>query len=119
MIDTVPRPDASLAEFLAARARHATDTRLAIDALVGLLIAAGVAYWNGPGAWFLISVGACFFAYGVWGIADRELGERPNAPSRVRAFLRALRAVAAVMGFAAAAYIAVMALGKALGVMIS
>lgn len=119
MIDTVPRPDASLPEFLAARARHATDARLAIDALVGILIAAGVAYWNGPGAPFLTSLGVCLFAYGVWGIADRELGERLNAAPRVRTPLRAARALSAVLGFAAAAYVMVLALAKALGVMIS
>ena len=119
MIDTVPRPDASLPEFLAARARHASDTRLALDALIGLLVAAGVAYWNGPGASFLAGVGVCFFAYGAWGIADRELGERPTAPPRVRATLRAARIVAALLGFAAGAYPVVLALAKALGVMIS
>lgn len=119
MIETVPRPDASLPEFLAARARRATDTRLAVDALVGLLIVAGVAWWNGPGASFLISMGACFLAYGVWGIADRELGEHPDATPSVRGSLRGLRAVAAVLGFAAGAYILVLALAKALGVMIS
>ena len=119
MIDTVPRPDASLPEFLAARARHATDTRLALDALAGLLLGAGVAYWNGPGTRFLMSVGACFFAYGVWGIADRELGERPNASARARVAWRGLRVSAAILGFAAAAYIVVLGLAKALGVMIS
>lgn len=119
MIQTLPRPDASLPEFLAARARRATDTRLAIDALVGLSIVAGVAWWNGPGASFLISMGACFLAYGVWGIADRELGEHADAAPSVRRSLRTLRAVAAVLGFAAAAYIVVLMLAKALGVMIS
>lgn len=119
MIDTVPRPDASLPEFLAARARHATDTRLAVDALAGLLLAAGVAYWNGPGASFLVSIGVCFSAYGLWGIADRELGERQNATPRVRLSLRGARVMAAALGFAAAAYIVVLMLAKALGVMIS
>ena len=119
MIQTVPRPDASLPEFLAARARRATDTRLAADALVGLSIVAGVAWWNGPGASFLISAGACLLAYGVWGIADRELGEHGGSVLSVRRSLRALRAIAAVLGFAAAAYLAVLALAKALGVMIS
>ena len=119
MIDTVPRPDASLPEFLAARARHATDTRLALDAFAGLLLGAGVAYWNGPGAPFLVSVGACFLSYGVWGIADRELGERSDASTRARVAWHALRAFAAVLGFVAAAYIVVLALAKALGVMIS
>lgn len=119
MIDTVPRPDASLAEFLAARARHASDTRLAVDAVAGLLIAAAVGYWNGPGTPFLVSIGLCFFAYGAWGIADRELAERPDAARRVRGSLRALRVVAALLGFASAACVVVLALAKALGVMIS
>jgi len=119
MIETVPRPDASLPEFLAARARRASDTRLAADAVGGLVVAAGVAYWNGPGTSFLVSIGLCFFAYGAWGIVDRELAERADAASPVRTSLRALRAGAAVLGFAAAAYIVILALAKALGVMIS
>ncbi len=119
MIDTVPRPDASLPEFLAARARHATDTRLTVDALAGLIVAAVAAYWNGPGAPLLASVALCFFAYGIWGIADRELGERATAAPRVRGALIVLRALAAVLGFAAAAYVTVLALAQALGVMIS
>ena len=119
MIDTVPRPDASLPEFLAARARHASDSRLAIDALAGLLAAAAVAYWGGPGSPLLFSLAICFFAFGVWGIADRELGERSSATSRVRVPLVTLRVAAAILGFAAAAYVVVFALAKALGVMIS
>jgi len=119
MIDSVPRPDASLPEFLAARARHASDGRLAIDALAGLLVAGAVAYWGGPGSPFLFSIAICFFAFGVWGIADRELGERPAAAPRVRLALVTLRVTTAILGFAAAGYAVVLALAKALGVMIS
>lgn len=119
MIDSVPRPDASLPEFLAARARHASDGRLAIDALAGLFVAGAVAYWGGPGSAFLFSIAICFFAFGVWGIADRELGERPAAAPRVRVTLVTLRIAAAILGFAAAAYVVILALAKALGVMIS
>ncbi|HMC55102.1 MAG TPA: hypothetical protein VKH19_08040 [Gemmatimonadaceae bacterium] len=41
MIDTVPNPEAGLLEFLAARARHASDGRLVADAIAALGVAIG------------------------------------------------------------------------------
>ena len=120
MIDTVPRPDASLPELLAARARHASDTRLALDAVLGFLVVTVIALWRGPGWLLLASVAACFFAFGVWGIADRELGERASTASpRTIALLRAVRVGAGILGAIASFLVLATGLGIALGRMIS
>lgn len=99
MMHSAPQPDAGLPEFLAARARHASDTRLAVNAGAGL-VAASAALWWRPPAWPLfLSAAACFFCYGVWGIADRELQApgRRAAPA-LAAVLRGTRALAAAAG---------------------
>jgi hypothetical protein len=120
MIDTVPRPDANLPELLAARARHASDTRLTLDAALGTIVAVGAVFWRGPGWYFIASLAGCFLAFGFWGIADRELGEIGNGESRrsIR-LLRIARLVAAVVGAIAAVSTMLMALALALGRMIS
>lgn len=120
MIDTVPRPDANLAELLAARARHASDTRLTLDAVLGTLVAVGAVFWRGPGWYFIASLAVCFLAFGFWGIADRELGERASGGSRrTLELLRIARVVAAVVGAIAAVTVMLTALALALGRMIS
>lgn len=101
---TQPRPGsgAALPSFLAERARSSSDTRLALDALVGVVLA--VATWLvQPVAWVvLLSVAICLFAYGVWGIADRELGERTVKSGRHVSTLVAVRVIAAAVGVGAA-----------------
>ena len=120
MIDTVPRPDASLPELLAARARHASDTRLALDAVIGFVVLIVSARWRGPGWHLSASIAACFFAFGVWGIADRELGERASTGSRALMLtLRIARALAVAFGVFAVFVVLASALGIALGRMIS
>ena len=88
----------SLPQFLAQRARHASDRRLAIDAGAGLLAALFVILWRGP-YWFLLAAaGIAFGAYGMWGIADRELGEsRADRRPLTRIALRGARAAAAIL----------------------
>jgi len=125
MIDTVPRPDASLPELLAARARHASDTRLALDAVIGFVVLIVSVLWRGPGWHLFGSIAGCFFAFGVWGIADRELGERAGADIGTRrghALLLALqitRVLAVIMAVIAVFVVLASALGIALGRMIS
>lgn len=120
MIDTVPRPDASLPELLAARARHASDTRLALDALIGFAVLIVSLLWNGPGWDLFASIAGCFFAFGLWGIADRELGERAHTGSRALILtLRITRVLAGTFGVIAAFVVLASALGIALGRMIS
>ena len=120
MIDTIPRPDAGLPEFLAARARHASDTRLAADAIGGMLVAITAAAMQFP-LWFLV-VGAalCFLTFGVWGIADRELGERgDSAPRSLQLSLRGAQALAVIVGTVAFVSVMLVLMGIALGRIIS
>lgn len=120
MIDTIPQPDAGLSEFLVARARHASDARLALDTSIGFTVGAVAAFWQFPSWYLVMSAACCFFAFGVWGIADRELGERAeSAPRRVLTFLRAAQAVASVLGALAVATLLLSLMGIALGRIIS
>jgi hypothetical protein len=71
MVLSALRPDASLPEFLAHRARSASVRRLAIDLVVGVAGFAGALYWQ-PAGWLLVtSLALMFPAYGAWGLADR------------------------------------------------
>jgi hypothetical protein len=120
MIASIPRPDASLPEFLAARARHASDARLALDASGGFVFVLLAVLWRGPGWHLVLGAAACFLAFGVWGIADRELGERAGAgPSRILQLLHLARLIAVAIGVVGFALLLVSAMAVALGRMIS
>jgi hypothetical protein len=87
MVLSVLRPDASLPEFLAHRAKSASARRLSIDLLVGLAGLAAALYWR-PSAWLVLaSLALCFFAYGGWGIADRA---RSSTATGAHVLLRAM-----------------------------
>lgn len=111
--------DASLPEFLAAHARHASDARLAADVIGGMSAALAVIYWQVPRWEVLLSIALCFLAFGAWGIADRELGERAGAQQRVLGSLKVIRVLAAIVGFASAAFLMMSVLAKLLGRIIS
>lgn len=101
---TRPRPGSSsaLPSFLAERARSSSDTRLALDALFGVVLAV-VIWLVQPVAWIvLLSVAICLLAYGVWGIADRELGERTEKGGGRVSALAVVRGAAAAVGFGSA-----------------
>src|SRR5688500_15732759 len=116
VIDTIPRPDAGLPEFLAARARHASDTRLAADAIGGVAVAVGGALLRFPGWFLVVAAAACFLAFGLWGIADRELSERGDTiPPALRISLKVAQALAALIGTAAVAVLLMSLMGIALG----
>lgn len=120
MIDTIPRPDAGLPEFLAARARHSSDARLALDTSIGFIVAAVALAWRFPGWHLVFSAASCFFAFGVWGIADRERAERAGSASRgVLVFLRGAQAVAVIIGSLAVAALLLSSMAVALGRIIS
>ena len=108
----------SLPAFLAARARAASDTRLAIDAMAGLVVVVVFNFWQVPGWYLLVAIGACFLCYGTWAIANRELAELPPG-SRNRAILRALAALSAATGIGAAVFLALAVLGALIGRVIS
>lgn len=82
MVLSALRPDASLPEFLAHRARSASVRRLAIDLAVGLAGLAAVLRWRPSGSLVVVSLAAIFFVYGAWGIADRARSIEANRESR-------------------------------------
>jgi len=114
------RPDASLVEYLAARARAASDGRLVLDALGGLLLALAIAVWR-PVAWpSLAGVCLALAAFGFWGIADRELRDRADAPTSLATrTLRVARGAVAAIGFISGAVALFSWLGVMLGKWIS
>ena len=123
MADSSLPPDARLPELLVARARGASDGRLALD-LAGGLVAAGAALAWRPSGWLvLLSAALCFAAFGAWGIADREARERPGAGGRSPispvSLLRGARALAALVGAAAVVTLLFATLALALGTWIS
>ena len=132
MADSASRPDASLPELLAARARGASDGRLALDLAGGLVAAAVALAWRPSGWLVLLSTALCFAAFGAWGIADREARERPDrsespdtrgrspvSPVALVSILRGARTLAAVVGAVAVATLLFATLALALGTWIS
>jgi hypothetical protein len=120
MMNPALRPDASLPEFLAARARAASDGRLVVDVIVGCCGALAIAVWQPLGWITLLGVALSLAAFGAWGIVDRELRERAGAPRAgvVRA-LSALRIGTAAVGALAAVTALFAVLGVVLGTWIS
>lgn len=120
MVDSASRNDASLPDVLATRARNASDGRLVLDVVGGLVVAIALALWR-PAAWLIpFGISVCFLCFGVWGIADRELGERPATERQaLLGALRVARGSAALIGGAAAVLTVLVALGTALGTWIS
>lgn len=118
MVDTLPRHEPNLTEFLADRARRASDARLALNAGLGLSVAAAVAFWRPPGWMALVSLALMFCAYGIWAILGRELSEGAQVGLK-HGVLTVLRAIAAIGGTLAGLVCIATVLGIALGTIIS
>lgn len=111
----------SLGEFLSATARRLSGERLAIGAIAAALAAAAIVLTPGVAWEIRLGVAGVLLSFNVWGVADRALahfGSRGGDGWRVRV-LRAVRVAAAVTGFAAAAFLMMALLGRALGRIIS
>jgi hypothetical protein len=116
-LDLDRNPEISLTDFLARRARTASDARLIIDAVIGFVVAVAALLAQGP-VWYLFtSAGICFLSFGAWGIADRELLEHDG--SRLAPWLKGARILSGIIGFIAAAALFTGALGVAIGRIIS
>ena len=120
MVETAQDRDASLADLLRARARNASDTRLAADVGISLIVIIASLFVPYPLHYVVIEAALCFLAFGVWGIADREIQERADmpAPAVVRR-LRLIQLAAIAIGGLAAVALALTLLGKAIGRVIS
>jgi hypothetical protein len=120
MVLSALRPDASLPEFLAHRARSASARRLSIDLAVGASGLAAALHWRPAGWEAVASIAVIFFAYGGWGIADRARSIAATQDSRLsRAFLNALCLLLGVIGLLATAMLLYSVWAIALGTWIS
>ncbi len=112
--------DATLAEVLSHRARNTPQSRLVIDIVGGLAIAALTA-WARPTGWVTVASGAiCLAAYGTWGWVDRWLSAQvtPLGDSATTRWRMAQQLVA-VVGLGAFVLFLMAVLGIALGKFIS
>ena len=105
----------TLGEFLASRARSASEIRLVGDAAFSIFAAVAVGVWRGPMWDVRIAIALCFLAFGIWGVADRDLAGRPDAPRREAFVPRVARVAAAILGFGPAAYLMMSLLRRAIG----
>lgn len=117
-MESTPREE-TLGELLATRARRASETRLAGDAVLAVVASVAVAVWRGPLWDVRIAIALCFLAFAVWGVADRDLLRRDERSWRVTMLPRSARVVAGLLGFGAAAYAMMSLLGRAIGRVIS
>ena len=112
--------DASLGEFLAARARSSSGRRLAFDAAVGAMLACLSAWQEASLPLLAVSSGTCFFAYGAWGLVDRIRTHRAATSRRlVSGALEAFSALLVAIGIIAAFAILFTVWAAALGTWIS
>ncbi|HEX6533009.1 MAG TPA: hypothetical protein VF041_00345 [Gemmatimonadaceae bacterium] len=116
--DSISDREHSLGVVLAARARRASDGRLAIDAAAGVVAIVAALIWRPPGWGLVAALAGCFLAFGAWGIADRSLVARGGDAGAAR-LLGAVRAAAVVLGALSGVALLVIALGLGLGRMIS
>ena len=100
--DENPDPQAEgLPDLLKGWARASPDGRLILCVALGVLVAAGAAWWRIRGWPAAFSAALCAFAFGAWGIADREILERTAETGAGSFILRAVRATAGAVGWLA------------------
>jgi hypothetical protein len=128
MVLSALRPDASLPEFLAHRARSASIHRLSIDLAVGIAGSSAALWWRPsvwlvwrPSAWLvLVSLALCFACYGGWGLLDRARSRVAMGGNRLLSgSMEALCSLLGLVGALAAAGILLGLWASALGTWIS
>jgi hypothetical protein len=114
------RPDASLLEFLAERARVSSSRRLAADLIAGAAILALALRWE-SGARLTVALAATsLIAYADWGLLEHTASRlEARGWSRTSAALRALGGLCAVAGVVAALGVLLAVWALALGTWIS
>ena len=104
MVLSALRPDASLLEFLAHRARYASVRRLSIDVLGGVAAFAAALRWESAAQLVIATIAACLMSYGAWGLLDRARSHLViRGWARGGRLLDALSALVASVGILAAA----------------
>ena len=98
MVLSALRPEASLPEFLAHRARAASLRRLSLDLVAGLGALSALLWWRPAGLLVLGSAALFFALYGAWGVTDRA-----RSAAAVIGDRRVLIALNALCGMLAAA----------------
>ena len=114
-----PEQEETLGEILAERARRASDSILAGHAIAATFAVVAIAAWRGPLWDARLSIAIGFLAFGIWGIADRDLRSNKPLSHGMRLTLRSARLVSAICGFSALAYLMMSLLGRTLGRIIS
>jgi hypothetical protein len=117
--EAVSEREETLGEILATQARRASDSLLAGHAIAATLAVVGIAAWRGPLWDVRLSVAVCLMAFGIWGIADRDLRSDASRTRGMVLMLRSARVVSAICGFGALAYLMMSLLGRTLGRIIS
>jgi len=101
ILDSVP-PNASLVSILHARAVASSPRRLALDMIVGSLVAAAASWARAFGWITLMCAGLCFACYGLWAFAERALETGPELMSRPTEIVwSVVRVLSAIGGLAA------------------
>ena len=120
MVLSALRPEASLPEFLAHRARSASIRRLSLDLIGGLATLSAILWWRPGGLLVLGSTALCLASYGAWGIADRaRSATAPAVDSRALIPLSVLCGLLAALGVLATAALFFGVWAVALGTWIS
>ena len=120
MVLYASRPDASLLEFLAQRARLSSVRRLLADVLIAAVALAAGARLD---SWMRLAISmasVCMIAYGGWGLLERAAGRiRARQWALIAGALEALRALLAIGGVVAALGVLLSVWALALGTWIS
>jgi len=74
MVLSALRPDASLPEFLAYRARSAPVLRLAAQGLTAVAALVAALWWDPPAQPVIVTASTCLMCYAGWGLLDRAVG---------------------------------------------
>lgn len=80
---------------LAAKARQSSEGALVADGAIGMLLVVALVAWR-PSWWQFVLAPLAVGAFGLWGIADRELADATTTTRRMA--LVAARWVAAALG---------------------
>ena len=119
MVETsAPDGDITLGTVLVRRARQASDGRLVLDVVGGLLVGTLVVALRPPLWPVIASASAAFFAFGAWGISDRVLSDG-RLGARSAYAVRGVRAAAVAVGVVSALALVATTMAVMLGTWIS